>query len=392
MRATGICGALGECAHLLHRAGLDDAVAGEDDGALGVADELGGLREACVIDAQHGVGAIGARLGGGKVEDGRGLLRVLGDVDEHRAGAAGLGDLEGVADCGRNVFGAADEEVVLGHGQRDAGDVDFLKRVGAENFAGDVAGDADDGNGIEHGGGDAGDEVCRAGAAGGDGDADLARGARIAVGHVRSALLVANEDVVNGKLAQRVVDGQNRAAGVAEDVGNALAYQRGPHDFCAGEAGGGGEVGVGCLRGCVVSHGWLLEDSEQKTEFCCIYVVAPTAALVTRSTYLRKTPAGQRNGGGLKPFRRAAISSSLTSRVSLRLGMSKWMMSPSRTAAMGPPTKASGATWPAVKPRVAPEKRPSVSSATWALSSALEETAAVTCSISRMPGPPLGPS
>ncbi len=34
---------------------------------------------------------------------------------------------------------------------------------------------------------------------------------------------------------------------------------------------------------------------------------------------------------------------------------------------MGPPTNASGATWPAVKPRVAPEKRPSVSSATvWA--------------------------
>ncbi len=31
---------------------------------------------------------------------------------------------------------------------------------------------------------------------------------------------------------------------------------------------------------------------------------------------------------------------------------------------MGPPTNASGATWPAVNPRVAPEKRPSVSSAT----------------------------
>ena len=92
---------------------------------------------------------------------------------------------------------------------------------------------------------------------------------------------------------------------------------------------------------------------------------------MTRSTYLRKTPLGQRKAGGLKPLRRDAISASLISTSSLRLGMSKWMMSPSRTAAMGPPTKASGATWPAVKPRVAPEKRPSVSSATWALSSAL---------------------
>ena len=71
------------------------------------------------------------------------LLRVLGDVDEHRAGAAGLRDLERFADGGRNIFGARDEEVVLGHGQRDAGDVDFLKGVGAEHLARNLAGDAD---------------------------------------------------------------------------------------------------------------------------------------------------------------------------------------------------------------------------------------------------------
>ena len=40
------------------------------------------------------------------------------------------------------------------------------------------------------------------------------------------------------------------------------------------------------------------------------------------------------------------------------------IVSPSRTAAIGPPSAASGAMWPAMKPRVAPEKRPSVSSAT----------------------------
>ena len=38
--------------------------------------------------------------------------------------------------------------------------------------------------------------------------------------------------------------------------------------------------------------------------------------------------------------------------------------SPSRSAAIGPPRAASGATWPAMKPCVAPEKRPSVISAT----------------------------
>ena len=39
-------------------------------------------------------------------------------------------------------------------------------------------------------------------------------------------------------------------------------------------------------------------------------------------------------------------------------------MSPSRTAAIGPPRAASGATWPTINPRVAPEKRPSVISVT----------------------------
>ena len=66
-------------------------------------------------------------------------------------------------------------------------------------------------------------------------------------------------------------------------------------------------------------------------------------------------------------------------------------MSPSFTNAIGPPTYASGATWPTMKPWVAPEKRPSVSSTT--LSSSLWPTSApVTPSISRIPGPPFGPS
>ncbi len=123
-------------------------------------------------------------------------MRVLGDVDEDWAGAAGAGDLEGLADGGGDVFGAGDEEVVLGDGQGDAGDVDLLEGVGAEDFGGDLAGDGDDGDAVEHGGGDAGDEVGGAGAGGGHADADAAGGAGVAVGHVGGALLVADEDVV----------------------------------------------------------------------------------------------------------------------------------------------------------------------------------------------------
>ena len=160
--------ALGKGADLLHGAGFRDAVAGENDGALGVADQFGGLREAAVFYVQHRMRTVRLRLGGFKVEDRRGLLRVLGDVDEHRAGSAGLGDLKGLAQRRRQVLSAVDEEVVLGDGQRDAGDVDFLERIGAQHLAGDVAGNADHGNRIEHGGGNAGDEIGCAGAAGRD--------------------------------------------------------------------------------------------------------------------------------------------------------------------------------------------------------------------------------
>ncbi len=57
---------------------------------------------------------------------------------------------------------------------------------------------------------------------------------------------------------------------------------------------------------------------------------------------------------------------------------------------IGPPTAASGPTWPTQKPRVPPEKRPSVISATFS-PTPCPYSAAVVDSISRMPGPPLRP-
>ena len=55
------------------------------------------------------------------------------------------------------------------------------------------------------------------------------RGAAVAVGRVRTALLVPHQDVAQRELAQDVVDRQDRAAGVAEDRGHALADQRLAH-------------------------------------------------------------------------------------------------------------------------------------------------------------------
>ncbi len=73
-------------------------MAGEDDGLLCGLDELDGLLDGGGFGAQHGVRAVGRGGGGFEVEGGGGLLRVLGDVDEDGAGAAGLRDLEGLAD------------------------------------------------------------------------------------------------------------------------------------------------------------------------------------------------------------------------------------------------------------------------------------------------------
>ena len=87
----------------------------------------------------------------------------------------------------------------------------------------------------------------------------------------------------------------------------------------------------------------------------------------------------------------AASSSSETFTSSLWLSMSMEMMSPSSTSAMGPPTWPSGHTWPMEAPLDAPENRPSVIRAT-VEPRPIPAMAEVGLSISRMPGPPLGPS
>ena len=95
-------------------------------------------------------------------------------------------------------------------------------------------------------------------------------------------------------------------------------------------------------------------------------VLAEHAGLVARRPAARRRPRARRS--------RPSDSSTLSSRPST----SKTIVSPSRTAAIGPPRGASGATWPAMKPWVAPEKRPSVSSATESPSPS-PTSAAVTC-------------
>src|ERR1044071_886954 len=120
-------------------------------------------------------------------------------------------------------------------------------------------------------------------------------------------------------------------------------------------------------------------------------VTAPSAADDTSLAYLASAPLVWSGGRGDQSRRRASISSALSATEISRFGASIVTRSPSRSAAIGPPTAASGATWPTTKPCEAPEKRPSVISATLP-PRPRPMIAPVTASISRMPGPPFGPS
>ena len=228
-------GALGEGAQAVLRAGDRHAVAGEDDRALRALDQLGGAGEIGLH--RRGRFAAGAAHGRGRVPvelAGR-LLRVLGDVDQDRPRTPLLRDLERLAHRRGDVLRAGDEIVVLRHRQGDAGDVDLLERVGADQLAADLAGDADDRRRVQHRGGDAGDHVGRARAGGRDGDADAPRRARVAVGHVRRALLVPHQRVADRVVEHRVVGGKDGAAGVAEDLGDPFAHQALPENLCTSQ-------------------------------------------------------------------------------------------------------------------------------------------------------------
>ena len=205
-------------------------MAGEDQRPLGVGDLPGGDLSclAVAVDRRAEAGQAGDDLVEGGVLGARLLLeRVLGDVDVDGPGRPVRARWNASATTRGMSSAFADQVVVLRHRQRDAGDVDLLERVLADQRAGHVAGDRDHRDRVELRGGDAGHEVRRAGAAGAHAHADPAGRPGVAVGGVAAALLVADEDVAElGVVAQDVVERQDDAARVAEEDVDALADER----------------------------------------------------------------------------------------------------------------------------------------------------------------------
>src|SRR5712692_3033201 len=218
-----------------HRAGNHDAVAGEKDGAFGGVQHLDGAVEfgLVVIVAD----ALGRKFWRGRfpVEFSGSLLRIFGDVDKDRSGTSAIRDQKGLAESARNALRFRDHYVVLGDGHGDARDIDLLKRVGAQDFAADLAGNANDWRRVQHGCGNSGNHVRCARTRCGHGDADATAGAGVTIGHVCGALFVAHEDVVQLRFAERVVHREDSAAGIAEDFAHAETRERFAKDFRTGE-------------------------------------------------------------------------------------------------------------------------------------------------------------
>ena len=245
--------AVGQLQQLLLRAGEDDAAAAVDQRAVRLGDELRGALqprlgldlvalERLALGAQlrgrvlHGQ-ARDERLAGERGIFGLGDLHVLGDVDEHGAGAAGARDVERLADGIGEPLHARDHVVVLGDGHRDAGNVGLLEGVGAHERLGHVAGDEHDRRGVHICGGDGGDEVRRAGAAGGDAHACAAGRAGVAVGGMTRVLFMRGQNVADAvlPLVQLVVDRQHSASGKAEDDARTLLNEAFDQDCCSVE-------------------------------------------------------------------------------------------------------------------------------------------------------------
>ncbi len=151
-------------------------------------------------------------------------------------GPPGRGDVEGLVDVLGDVARVGDLEGVLDERQRDAEDVGLLEAVGADQLGAHLAGDEDGRDRVHHRVGDRGDQVGRAGARGGEGDADPARGLGVALGRVPAALLVAHLDVAEVGVDERVVGGQVGPAGDPEDVLDALGLE-GLHQCVSGSHG-----------------------------------------------------------------------------------------------------------------------------------------------------------
>ena len=222
-------------ADLFPSTGEHDAVSRQDHRALRFIDQRGRLiqfrgsgKEIGHLPVRPGRSRIPIEFAGTK-------LRVFGDVHEHGTRPVRSRDVEGFAQADGDFIRACHQIIVLGDGKSDAGDVRLLEGVASENRAAHLARNAHDGRRIHHRRGDSGDHIGRPGTRRRQRYTHPAARPRVSVGHVRGALFMPHQHMVDLRLGQGIVGRQNGAPGISEDVLDAEALQAFPDNLRAAE-------------------------------------------------------------------------------------------------------------------------------------------------------------
>ncbi len=210
--------ATGQAGQLLGAIRQNDPASGIDHRSPGFEQQVYGLPDLAQMTLDHRV--VRAHLDGFRVfELALGGGDVLRDVDDDRARATAVGDVEGLLQRQRELVYVVDQEVVLDAGPRDADGIALLEGVLADVVVRHLSRDDDDRDRIHVGGSDPGHGIGRARARRDERDADPVRRACQAVGGVNGCLLVADENVLHLiLLEERIINVQHGATGIAENV------------------------------------------------------------------------------------------------------------------------------------------------------------------------------
>ena len=214
------------------RAGIDHPAAGVEDRCLCTGDQFdraGNVIGRGLMRRVIAVAALHRTIGEGRA----GNLHILGNVDHHRAGAAGGGDLERLVDGRGKVCRVLHQVVVLGAVAGDADGIGFLEGVRTDQRGRHLSGDHYHRDRIHEGIGNAGDGIGSPRAAGDQYHAGLAGGAGIALRRVGRRRFVAHQNVADALIAeQRVVDRQHCATGIAEHIFDPQPHQAFDQNGC----------------------------------------------------------------------------------------------------------------------------------------------------------------
>ena len=222
----------GEFLHLAGSPADHGTVAHEQQRLLGILEVFGclfdalgrGVRRNLVAGQVH---LVGERRGAGACG------HVLRKVDEHGARAAAARDVEGFLHDAREVVGILHQVRMLDGCESHAARVAFLEGVLAEVRGRRLGGEHHDRARIHEGCVNAGKCVGGTRTRSHEGDADLARLASIAVGHVGCTLFVAAKDYFNIGIENCVEHRDGGTTRIAENSVDAFAFEAFDNHFGA---------------------------------------------------------------------------------------------------------------------------------------------------------------